>query len=182
MGMGNRTLSLRRRRRPQDLAGNGDGTFRSPVALPGSFAAADLATADLTGDGNLDIVATNDGSPTGLIGVWLGNGNGTFKTLKFHTYAAGAVPYHIEIADMNGDGKPDVIVASGSASAATNAVSVLLGNGDGTFAAPYQSPPERHTSTESASATLTADGHPDVVASLGNSTVELVPGKRQWNA
>jgi hypothetical protein len=61
----------------------------------------------------------------------LGNGDGTF-TPAASSPATGSNPYSVSVADLNGDGKVD-LVASNSGS---NTVTVLLGNGDGTFAAP----------------------------------------------
>ncbi len=57
----------------------------------------------------------------------LGNGNGTFQAQQ--TVAAGIQPEFVTAADLNGDGKPDLIVANYG----SNSVGVLLGNGNGTF-------------------------------------------------
>ena len=59
--------------------------------------------------------------------VLLGNGNGTFQTAQ--SFAAGTSLVAVAVADLNGDGKPDLVTANSS----TNDVSVLLGNGNGTF-------------------------------------------------
>ena len=59
----------------------------------------------------------------------LGNGNGTFQTQQ--TFAAGVSPISVAVADVNGDGKPDLVVANYG----NGSVSVLLGNGNGTFQA-----------------------------------------------
>ena len=60
----------------------------------------------------------------------LGNGNGTFQAQQ--TFATGAVPdVRWRLGDVNGDGKPDIVVANEG----SNTVSVLLGNGNGTFQA-----------------------------------------------
>ena len=61
--------------------------------------------------------------------VLLGNGNGTFQAQQ--TFATGIDPDSVAVADVNGDGKPDLVVANDD----SNTVSVLLGNGNGTFQA-----------------------------------------------
>ena len=60
----------------------------------------------------------------------LGNGNGTFQPAV--NISTGAEPYSVAVADVNGDGRPDLIVAN----LGSNTVSVLLGNGNGTFQVP----------------------------------------------
>jgi hypothetical protein len=90
--------------------------------------------ADVNGDGKADLVVADYGSLNvpGGISVLLGNGNGTFQPAK--TYATIAYPTSVTVADVNGDGKPDLIVTSdGAVFTNTSGVSVLLGNGDGTF-------------------------------------------------
>jgi hypothetical protein len=90
-----------------------------------------VATADLNGDGILDLVAARGYNSGNSVSVFLGNGDGTFKTPV--PYAVGLSPNGIVVADVNGDGKPDLVVPI---YAANSNVSVLLGNGDGTFQAP----------------------------------------------
>src|SRR6266704_6604590 len=65
--------------------------------------------------------------------VLLGNGDGTFQAPL--TFTAGGRPASVAVGDFNGDGKPDLAVANQGISPPGN-VSVLLGNGDGTFQAP----------------------------------------------
>src|SRR5205085_1849908 len=65
------------------------------------------------------------------VSVLLGNGDGTFQGAR--NFAAGLYPVSVAVADVNGDGHPDLAVANvGNNFMAVN-VSVLLGNGDGTF-------------------------------------------------
>jgi hypothetical protein len=67
--------------------------------------------------------------------VLLGNGDGTFQPAA--TYASGGSAASVAVADVNGDGKPDLVVANYCADKAENcgygSIGVLLGNGDGTF-------------------------------------------------
>jgi hypothetical protein len=114
------------------LLGNGDGTFQPAVTYgSGAFYPVSVAVADLNGDGKADIVVANEcGSVTcdGWVVVLLGNGNGTFQAAV--TYSSGGTyAESVAVADVNGDGKPDLLVSGGT----KGAVGVLLGNGNGTF-------------------------------------------------
>src|SRR3984957_339558 len=86
-----------------------------------------VAVADLNGDGKQDLVLSDGnslyGNP-GAVSILLGNGDGTFQTeVTYSTNTNGASS--VAIGDVNGDGKPDLVVAGGNGS-------VLLGNGGGT--------------------------------------------------
>jgi hypothetical protein len=127
------------------LLGNGDGTFQPAVTYDsGGVIAASVAIADVNGDGKPDLVVANECATQkckhGVVAVLLGNGDGTFK--KAVKFPAG-ITQSVVVADVNGDGKPDAIVADFCATSkcASGAVDVLLGNGDGTFqqAVPYNS-------------------------------------------
>jgi hypothetical protein len=110
------------------LVGKGDGTFKPKVDLTTNPLPTALAVADVDGDGKLDIVVANGNSDVaGAASVFLGNGNGTFKNRV--DLATGGFPGAIAVADVNKDGKLDIVVTSGTDSVA----SVLLGNGNGTF-------------------------------------------------
>jgi hypothetical protein len=100
--------------------GNGNGTFQGLVGYKtdGAQLNSQVAAADFNGDGFLDLAVSS-----GSISILLGNGDGTFQPAVPYSSGAGSV----SIADLNGDGRPDLIVAAGGY------VAVLLGNGDGTF-------------------------------------------------
>ncbi len=106
---------------PSILLGNGDGTFQAPITYTGSSQQTGpaLAAADFNLDGNLDLYAGG--------ALYLGNGDGTFV---LHATYAVANSSAATAADLNSDGKPDLVIAQQN-----GGISVLLGNGDGSFQA-----------------------------------------------
>jgi len=109
---------------------------------------------------------------SGTVGVLLGNGDGTFQTaVPYGTgggYTALTCPpcyqaLSVAVADVKGDGKPDLVVAN----TYSGTVGVLLGNGDGTFqtAVPYGSGGIAPDSV--AVADVNGDGKPDLVVANG---------------
>ncbi len=111
------------------LLGNGDGSFQTAQnfalgGLPGS-----VAVGDFNGDGKSDLAVSLRTGSSGAVSILLGNGHGTFQTAQ--TFALGGVPASVAAADFNGDGKLDL--AASVANGSSGAISVLLGNGDGTF-------------------------------------------------
>ncbi|MEX8512724.1 MAG: cadherin-like domain-containing protein, partial [Leptothrix ochracea] len=117
------------------LLNTGGATFGPATAFPVAGAMPyGLALADLNGDGFLDIV-TADADTGDTVSVLLGNGTGNFPTAVGYAVAPlpGPVVFHspkaVAIADMNGDGKLDIVTANN----ASGDVSVLPGTGLGTF-------------------------------------------------
>ena len=89
-----------------------------------------LAVGDFNGDLNRDLVVTNQVSNS--ISILLGNGLGGFSSPMTVSLPVGSNPYAVAVGSFNADAAQDLaVVNSGS-----NNVSILLGNGDGTFAAP----------------------------------------------
>lgn len=127
-----------------------------------------LVSGDLDGNGMADIVGID--SSAAKFSLWLVQSDGTLASPVSYTlpgsYAEGAV-----IADVNGDGKLDVVVATRD-SGFNEQISVLTGKGDGTLN-PAQSfavsePPGTAVRIETLIAVdLRGTGHPDLVASNG---------------
>jgi hypothetical protein len=116
------------------LLGNGDGTFGSPRSYELGGEPQGIAVGDIDGDGKLDVVVgleSDSGQPNGSSVVLFGEGDGTFPTSRTLN-PAGTYP---ALADVNGDGRLDLIVATpcGNTKCTKNGVGVLLGEGDGSF-------------------------------------------------
>ena len=122
------------------LIGNGDGTFQAAVPYNlsgGGFGSTSVAVADVNGDGNPDLVVAAGCTGGGCVGVLLGNGDGTFQTELTPNPSGGIAALALAVADVNGDGKPDVVVANQCTdiSCTSSSVGVLKGDGTGTFQA-----------------------------------------------
>jgi hypothetical protein len=165
------------------LLGNGDGTFQPAVSYDaGAVGAGSVAVADLNGDGKPDLaVTTNWNEVFGSVGVLLGNGDGTFQPAVIHQafgYAIGAGS--VAIADLNGDGNPDMVVGGGCDFALTpscgNLVAVLLGNGDGTFQSPVTYNSDEPSGSSVSVGDVNGDGKPDLLAANQSGTVGVLLG------
>ncbi len=162
------------------LLGNGDGTFQPAVSYSQTFGVAAVAAADVDGDGKLDLViATNCGSGdsyTGCAGVLLGKGDGTFAPAL--TYSSGGYsPGALAVGDVNGDGRPDLVVAHcGAVSCGAGNVGVLLGNGDGTFAAAVVFGSAGFYPDGVAIADVNGDGKADVLVANSSTSLSVNAG------
>ena len=114
------------------LLGRGDGTFQDQVTNPVASDPTSAVTADLNHDGHVDIVTTNFYSND--ISVLLGNGDGTFQAAM--SFPAGEHPTDLVVGYFNSDGRLDLAVTDSGYLGHGQGVSILLGNGDGTFQAP----------------------------------------------
>ena len=118
--------------------GNGDGTFQAPVSIPTSNPTS-FVVADLNGDGKPDIAIME---PSGL-NILLNQGNGTFDSpVVYPAYSTGGSgsPYgllsqQMTVADVNGDGKPDIVASTRDANG-NPIVDFYQNEGNGTFANP----------------------------------------------
>ena len=159
------------------LLGNGAGTFQAPVTYnTGGYWADSVAVADVNGDGHPDLVVANSCQSStncnnGTVGILLGVGDGTFQAPV--SYGSGGLyPGSVAVGDVDGNGHPDLVVAnlcqslnSYGTCVAPGEVSVLLGNGDGTFQAPVSNSSGGFEAKSVVISDVNGDGHPDLVVS-----------------
>jgi hypothetical protein len=115
------------------------------------------------------------------VGVLLGNGDGTFQPAVAYS-SSGQYAFAVAIADLNADGKLDVVVTNACAnpSCPTGSVGVLFGNGNGTLQAPTVYATGGASSAWSlglALGDLNADGKPDIVATYQSGGVGVLLNK-----
>jgi hypothetical protein len=112
------------------LHNQGDGAFAAAIQISLSPRVPyDIAAADVDGDGAPDLLVALFGDGTldaGGVAVLRNKGDGTFEPPVY--VPAGAHPWAIHAADLNGDGKPDIAVVSPAST-----LTVVLNQGDGTF-------------------------------------------------
>ena len=163
------------------LLGNGDGTFQAAQNFGAGDGPRDILNVDFNGDGFLDLAVTNNAgvdNPVNQVSVLLGNGDGTFGAPQ--SFAVGLSPERLTSADFNGDGNADLATANpGSATPDPGGgfsykVSVLLGNGDGTFQG-VQNIPTGGCPYGITSADFNNDGHADLV-----TAAKCVGGEGVW--
>jgi FG-GAP-like repeat/Abnormal spindle-like microcephaly-assoc'd, ASPM-SPD-2-Hydin len=139
---------------------------------PTGASPAGIVVGDFNRDGKLDLAVAN--YQTNTISILLGNGDGTFRTGTDAITTEG--PIAVAAADLNGDGKLDLIVATPGYTQTENDVTVLIGNGDGTFQAAQDYP----VSGAPAAVTLgdfNNDGKADLaVANRGSDALTILLG------
>jgi hypothetical protein len=156
-------------------------SFKSDESMPGIAA---VAAGDLNGDGLADVVGINAAAAS--ISVWLVNANGTLGAPTAYSLPGNTTEAAV-LADVNGDGKTDVVVATRSTSGQEQ-ISVLAGNGNGTLNAPQSFAVATPSTALGAfplinliAADLRGSGHLDLVGSnglvlLNNGSGVFTPG------
>ncbi len=161
--------------------GDGKGNFASPGV---SFAVGQMPyqrarVADVNQDGFADVITTN--TEGGDVSVLLGNGKGSFTQPPGSPFTANERPFGVAIGDLNGDGKPDLAIVNFSGhitDTSKDAITILLGSGDGTFRQATGSPFKAGRSPVSvAIGDINGDGYGDVAsANMGGNNVTLLLG------
>jgi hypothetical protein len=149
------------------LLGNADGTFQAPIIYTDPDSSYGVVLGDFNGDGNLDIARIDrplSCCQANNVYLLLGNGDGTFQAATFvnsgETFIAS-----IGAADFNEDGNLDIVVAGQGSQGYYTSISVLHGNGKGSFGPPIVYPSAETSQTELAIASLTGKPNPDIVTS-----------------
>jgi len=164
--------------------GNGDGTFAAlvPVAFLAGGGFVNAFAADLNGDGLEDVLAVDATSFPGLqfsVTVFLNGGGGSFTSAGTIPIGSGGMEnifiYQPIFADLNGDGKLDVVLQWSPVLLSASGFRVLLNNGDGTFASPTQLtvpwPPNLYDTLENYQTGYgdpNGDGKQDLVLAIGD--------------
>jgi sugar lactone lactonase YvrE len=165
------------------LLGNGDGTFtatpNSPVAGASPYG---IALGDFNQDGKIDLAISDAYDDS--VSILLGNGDGTFAAAtSVHSGSQGSP---IASADFNGDGKPDLAVGVSGAGGIGDSVTILSGNGDGTFTSAPAGPVVISSSIASIKVgDFNADGLADLALTdntSGTLTAFLSNGSDSWTA
>jgi FG-GAP-like repeat len=159
---------------------NGAGAFGEVVEYPvGGGNSQDLASGDFNGDGRLDLVLTINNQQIG-VSLLRGNGDGTFAAPVNFTNTSGFDSPAVAAVDLNNDGKLDVVIAHQIACYVapcvnTDLISVMIGNGDGTFQ-PSREIPVGRGMAEIAVGDYNRDGFKDLAIGGTQGQVYLLHG------
>ncbi len=151
------------------LIGNGDGSFQAPLIFAAGILPQSVALDDLNGDGNLDIATVNFANisipDSQSVAVLLGTGTGNFQPAT--RFTVGSQPFDLAISDFNSDARPDIAVTFRGTNGNNGGISILIGNGNGTFQPAFSVPGIASTLAISAG-DFNDDGQTDLAATGTN--------------
>ena len=162
------------------LLGAGDGTFLTPTFVPARdstfpviSAIEEVVAGDFNGDGTPDLAVSWNADE---ISVLLGRGDGTFGA-PARIVGGGTGPTALNAADLNGDGRVDLILSNAN----STDVSILLGTASGPFGAPQRFPTGNNPHG-TAVGDFNGDGKTDLAVSGGRASILLGDGAGSFGA
>jgi hypothetical protein len=160
------------------MLNNGDGTFQAKVDYPVAGQTQDVAAGDFNGDGRMDLVVTIN-TPQISLSLLLGNGDGTFGAPVNFPNTSGIDSPDVVATDLNNDGKLDVVILHSIACftapcTAAETITVMLGNGDGTFQTRELAAPQHMHAM--AAGDFNRDGIKDLAIGSENTKLHILLG------
>jgi hypothetical protein len=157
------------------LLGNGDRTFQRPVNYAtGGLGNEFVTLAQLRPGGPVDIISASNDDYFGTLSVFLGVGDGTFRSAVQYHVAEQEIPFAVVAGDFGGDGIPDLVTLDDGVLGPM--ISLFAGRGDGTFGSPINFPLAHMTQTvySLTAGDFAGNGHLDLaVGTIGGVDVLL---------
>ena len=148
------------------LFNTGNGTFGTQTiySTGASSLPSSVSVVDVNNDNKSDIISLNGNLDN--VGVLYNRGNGTFTSQTAYSTGSGSAPRSMVVADVNNDGKPDIITGNYN----TNNIGVLLNTGNGTFTNPTTYPTGNGSNPNWVTAAdINNDSKPDIIVSNSNT-------------
>ncbi|HEX8077752.1 MAG TPA: VCBS repeat-containing protein [Chthoniobacterales bacterium] len=161
------------------MLNNGNGTFAPKVDFPIPTWTGDVATGDFNGDGKIDLAVSLQDAQLSLA-VLLGTGTGSFGAPAYYPNTSGFDAPYVLAGDINNDAKLDVVIMHSmncfnAGCVPSTVVTVMLGNGDGTFQPGRDVETGTHP-TAIAFGDFNRDGIKDLAVGGGNTELSILMG------